>query len=130
MTLLMRPSNQPGDDVDKLLRSFFQSEMPDPWPSLEAPAPRTLALPARPAPARGSLFRSRLALAASIALLIGGSLMLGGNAPDGRSSRNNVFVPTDRGDATKTPIRIRLDAKSGETLIEGDFPLPPDMPMK
>src|SRR5205807_413925 len=60
-----------GDEVDRLLRGFYQAEMPDPWPSFEAPAetPRALPFPA-PAPRSSLSARSRLALAASIALLV------------------------------------------------------------
>ena len=81
MRVVAPPPNVPGetqsrdDDLEALLRSFFRAEMPDPWPSLEAPASR---LPFRPVrrPERPALWRSRLALAASVALLVLGSLFL------------------------------------------------------
>lgn len=81
MSVVAPPPNVPGetqsrdDDLEALLRSFFRAEMPDPWPSLEAPASR---LPFRPVhrPERPALWRSRLALAASVALLVVGSLFL------------------------------------------------------
>jgi hypothetical protein len=80
MTLLEEQSLQSGDNLDTLLRAFYQAEMPDPWPSLEAPAPSPRLLPVRPAKKPGrNLVRSRLALAASIALLVSGSLFLSGN---------------------------------------------------
>ena len=70
---------QPGDGLDRLLSDFFRSEMPDPWPEPELPEEQhTLSLPARPAPHRRGLLRSRFALAASIALLVGGSWLLSG----------------------------------------------------
>ncbi|HEX5269849.1 MAG TPA: hypothetical protein VFW33_05145 [Gemmataceae bacterium] len=63
-----------GDDVDEVLSAFFRSEMPRPWPPLklsDGPPVRPAPPPARP------WFRSpRFALAASVALLIGGSAVL------------------------------------------------------
>ena len=63
-----------GDDLDEALFAFFRAEMPRPWPPLKLPE-RSPARPALPAPAvkPRSWFRSpRFALAASVALLIGG----------------------------------------------------------
>lgn len=80
--------NHGGDDLDALLRAFYQREMPDPWPAFEPPmdrasrgvpsaAPRTL--PLRPAAVRSSrVWSSRLALAASVALLLLGTWFLPG----------------------------------------------------
>jgi len=84
MNLLEEPSLHPGDNLDNLLRAYFQAEMPNPWPSMEAPAPGLSVAPGLPAPAkgRGSLFRSRLALAASITLLLAAPLFLGGKLRD------------------------------------------------
>jgi hypothetical protein len=84
----------PDDELDGLLRAFFRAERPDPWPAMKAPpqtlpfVPRTVngrgaakqSLPTLPTPAtkatRRPLWRSRLALAASVALLLGGTLFL------------------------------------------------------
>lgn len=80
MTLLKEPAARSGDNLDNLLRAFFQAELPHAWPVMEVPS-----LAVRPAPERdepssrpsqGSLVRSRLALAASIALLVSGPLCL------------------------------------------------------
>jgi hypothetical protein len=72
------PDSSGGDGLDRLLRAFFRAELPDPWPAFEAPADEPPALlPLRPA-GRASLFRSRLALAASVALLLAGPWMLAG----------------------------------------------------
>jgi hypothetical protein len=69
----------PGDGLDRLLSDFFRSEMPDPWPEPELPEQQpTLALPDRPIPRPRGLLRSRFALAASVALLVGGSWLLSG----------------------------------------------------
>jgi hypothetical protein len=61
-----------GDEVDQLLRDFYKSEMPEPFPALKLPA-------VRPAAAvRWNMLRQRVALAASIGLLVlGGWLMAG-----------------------------------------------------
>ena len=70
-----RPGGRFGEDLEGLLRAFFAAEMPRPWPAGEPfpPSPR----PAR----RQSLARSRLALAASVGLLLTGSLGLSGLFP-------------------------------------------------
>jgi hypothetical protein len=77
MSLVQPPPWKPGDDLDGLLRAFFRSQMPHPWPSPRLPRFRTAADP-RSAPSGHSLTRSRLVLAASAALLMLGSLCLPG----------------------------------------------------
>jgi hypothetical protein len=95
---LVEPSPlKPGDDLDGLLRTFFRSQMPQPWPV--PPMPRSRSVPAtRPAASRHPLMRSRFALAASVALLLFGSLFLpgrfapnltSGTAPDGTPISND-----------------------------------------
>ncbi len=75
MNLVPPPPRKPSDDLDFLLRAFFRSQMPDPWPGLRLPSFRPN--PATPAtPSRRPLIRSRWALAASVALLLAGSLLL------------------------------------------------------
>jgi len=68
-----RESSQ-ADDVDGLLREFFQSAMPRPWPALQRPIRDVIPL-ARPA-TWVRRFRSSLALAASVAILALGLGML------------------------------------------------------
>jgi len=80
MNLIERPPVDPRhsrdpDDMEQLLRTFFEEEMPEPWPAVEPPPP------ARPGRKGWSLFRSRFALAASVALLLTGSLWLSRKAP-------------------------------------------------
>jgi hypothetical protein len=77
MTLLEPPVNPMNlnrdDDLDHLLATFFRREVPHPWPVLKPPAPVPAAdgqAAARP------LSRSRLALAASVALLVVGQGLL------------------------------------------------------
>lgn len=99
MSLLSPPPSRRGgpqspDDVDDILRAFFRRQMPDPWPSPEAPPLRLVA----PALARRwPLLRSRLALAASVALLAG-TLLLVAQAFQGRpkttAGQGSVTQPT------------------------------------
>jgi hypothetical protein len=99
MSLLVRPNLPPSDELDGLLRTFFQAELPDPFPSLEAPAPRAAVLSPRPARSGWNLFRSRLALAASVALLVAGPLFL----PHGDRAANPdaITAPDDGGKADR-----------------------------
>src|SRR5262245_57846704 len=60
----------PEGELDHLLRSFFRAKMPAAWPALNPPAEAP-----RPQQAR-ALSRSRLALAAAVALLLGGQIVL------------------------------------------------------
>ena len=86
----MSKTHPPEQDVDQLLGAFFKSEIPDPWPAFEPPA-RTL--PFRPAPERrGFVLGSRLALAASVALLLVSGWLLSGsfNAPNARTGPGYV----------------------------------------
>jgi len=118
MNLLSLPetSARSEDDLDELLRGFFKAEMPDPWPNFQGP-PVTLPLAARSRPTGRSVLRSRLALAASVALLLAGPLLLSGrlaqSAPDsGRGIQ----------EGTATRPTIPEEPKKVEPLksIEGD----------
>jgi hypothetical protein len=73
-----------GDEVDRLLTAFYRSEMPAHWPDAPRPWAETAHV-ARTADPRGN--RSRWALAASVALLIGGCWYLSGQMTDGRAKR-------------------------------------------
>ena len=119
----------PPDELDGLLRGYFQAEMPDPWPSLEAPAPRH-ALPAMPPSGRKAFWGSRLALAASLALLLGGSVFLSGSLPAGKQPEG---VPTKDPTATRptTPGAIKeLIQDPDGTLKKMIVPLDDDLPIK
>jgi hypothetical protein len=72
-------SARSGDDLDGLLGTYFRAEVPHPWPELEPPV-FTSVPSTRVAFWRG-IKRSHLALAASVALLIGGSLLFSGKLP-------------------------------------------------
>jgi hypothetical protein len=123
---IQRGGPQPPDDVDKILRAFFRRQMPDPWPSLEAPvlrriAPAPVAKPAR----RWPLLRSRLALAASVALLATGLFFLA-EAFQGRPHPPGPGVSIGPGSASRkngidgvvdpSPVPDKL--KINESLIQ------------
>lgn len=93
MNLLLRPHQPPEDDLDGLLRAYFRAEMPHPWPALKTLPPRPVRAP-RPASGKG-LWRSRLALAAAIALFVLGSLLLGSRiTSEGKPARDLPNPPT------------------------------------
>ena len=95
MNLLVGSPPRPDGDLDGLLHDYFQAEMPRPWPALMV-APAVRQVP-RPSPARPSILRSRLALAASVALLVTSSLVLPGKF----SSRSEDSPPLTRPEATR-----------------------------
>ena len=125
----------PPEDLDRRLRALFRAQMPHPWP----PAPATSSRPAAPPPAakprtRWPLLRTRLALAASVALLVTGLLFLAGAFP-GRPTSPEAGLPVigttanSGNDAnqhptpptvtfspdTGSPIKLQVD----ESLIQG-----------
>jgi hypothetical protein len=65
-----------GDDLDEVLRAFFRSELPNPWPPLRLPERERSAVPFRSQPRRRWFYNSRFALAASVGLLLIGSAVL------------------------------------------------------
>jgi hypothetical protein len=88
---------RPGDDLDGLLRAFFLAEMPHPWPELEAPA--FTSVPSTRLAFWRRIKRSHLALAASVALLIGGSLLFTGRLPSvGHVTDGKHIADRDRED--------------------------------
>jgi hypothetical protein len=97
MNVIVPPRVPPDDEIDGLLRAFYRAQVPQPWPEWKAPdAPQTV--PLRPAPRR-PLWRSRLALAASVALLALSSLFLPGKAP--RQPQSPARPPIHNGEATR-----------------------------
>src|SRR5262249_25292434 len=99
-----------GDDVDRLLSDFFRAELPSPWPGAPVSDEQLLPLSARPI-RRWSGLRSRLALAASVALLLVGGWFLSGKFED--ASRPGSF---NFGHPSADPI----DARPGRNIKELD----------
>jgi hypothetical protein len=117
-----RRGSTPGD-LDALLRGFFRAEMPVHWPVLQLPA----APVAPPVAGRSRLARSRVALAASLLLLLAGHLAVIGLSADrppspadldaGRSeATNRVNSPVPK--VTKPGTRVREDKSLDRTVGE------------
>jgi hypothetical protein len=120
-TLDSPPRGRSGDDLDGLLRAFFHAEMPNPWPGApvveEAPV-----LLRRPASARPrSLFRSRMALAASVAFLLGIPWLISDSfkseMPDNAASVTLPDGTADRSIKLETSFPVQ---PNGETSIRID----------
>jgi hypothetical protein len=135
MRFLEQSATQSGDDLDNLLRAFFQAEMPTPWPPAPETTAKPIVLPARKGGSRGlsPLVRSRLALAASVALLISGPLFLAHRHADAPPAEGPDHVIKD---SAATPVDPRgpkhygnkesLIQKSDGTYIQIEvFELPP-----
>jgi hypothetical protein len=99
--------NQP-DELDPLLRRFFQAQMPSPWPDCPVPdePARAVVVPEKPASSWLELsqrFASRLALALSLLLLVGAAWSLSGafltppapTAPSTNIARDNRIEIVD-----------------------------------
>jgi hypothetical protein len=83
--------SSPVDGIDRAVGAYFRSEMPNPWPA----APRPWAEKASiSAPTNHSASRSRWALAASVAVLVGGCWYLSGHLTDGRKRPDTNFNGT------------------------------------
>jgi len=104
-------------DVDGVLRRFFRSEMPDPWPEVQVPAS---------APVVRRRFNwmhagSRLALAASILLMVFGYVALAGKFPTEATPSNDISpVAPEIGD---NPLkRVRTPRGRDATMLERQLP--------
>jgi hypothetical protein len=123
MSFLVAPPGQrngdtpEGGDVDQLLRAFYRAEMPNPWPAFRMPAEAPPVLPFPAAPVRRTFVsRSRLALAASVALLVGGLWALSGKF-GGDAPRPDTFR-TGPGSANGTGPGV--SPKLNGPFLEGD----------
>ena len=100
---LHRQSHAPEvQTLDDELRGFFLKEMPEPWPTFRMPTPAH-------SPHDRLLQKSRWALAASIALIFGGTLLLAGQFDGSRQ------LPTTPG---------RAEAKNRPSLQGPHSPRP------
>ncbi|MFN4261495.1 MAG: hypothetical protein ACK4RK_19605 [Gemmataceae bacterium] len=110
-----RGESEPAD-LDGALRTFFRSEMPDPWPA----APRTVAplLRLRQPRRRRTLVLSRVALAASLALLFLGQWLLSSNFPIAPSSAT-LDLREDEGTASRVfPPVVRVTPDGRKVSID------------
>jgi hypothetical protein len=112
-----RPSE---DEMDELLRAFYQSELPNPWPALAAPAQPSIVLPFRSAKPRFALTRTRWALAACVAFLVAGTLLV--SSCFNRTNSNIEAQATEPARInvadTKQPFKETLEQKEGRTSIK------------
>jgi hypothetical protein len=127
MNVVQPPPLQPGDDLDGLLRTFMQSQLPKPWPPLRLLS-AVSSCQRRPANAR-NLVRSRWTLAASVALLLFGSWLLPNRfAPDGKTGHgpNGPMIsniPSDLPKAHRKQQQGGNKNKPGLAVDEGE-PIP------
>ena len=106
-----------GDDLDGLLRAFFHAEMPHPWPGAPVVEETPVVL-SRPVTARPrSLFRSRMALAASVALLLGIPWLISDSfKSDTVDSAASITLPdgtADRSIKLETHIQMQPNGEAG-----------------
>jgi hypothetical protein len=116
MTQPTRPPVSPGEDLDGLLRAFYQAQLPHPWPDFQAPGAAGTPSARGAGGRRLPLLRSRLALAASVALLVFGSFFLPRPAPQQAgpdvelrsptASKTHIYLEQRQGE----PTRIKVDA--------------------
>ena len=110
----LTPSEQ---EVERLLTAFFEHEVPQPWPAFQPPV-RTLSF--RPAAPRRRRFvlGSKLALAASVALLMAAGWLLSGSfsAP---TKGGSGLPPFNNPEANKN--------KGGHHIVPDDQGMPFDM---
>jgi hypothetical protein len=109
-----------GDDLDELLREFFQAEMPRSVPAFQPPF-RLAFPPARPVRSWGPRFRTALALAASIAVLAIGLGLLSGKF---ETAAPRPAVSGQGGAERKPKIKnesILVDPESGKSGYQIDY---------
>lgn len=123
----------PGDDLDALLRAYFQAEMPSSWPGFRRPSRVQLpAAPERP-PARLTAWSSRWTLALALALLILVGWLLPRPAPSSGPSPGSLSTLGDgtagRGVLPTGPTRpARLTPERRDPPADVDPA--PDLPMQ
>ena len=92
---------QKEPDLDRMLSAFFKSEMPDPFPRLKLPATQSnmpMAVGGHLGERNASALKSRLSLAASVALLVGGCLYIS----------SQVGAPAERPTAGKGELSAKI----------------------
>lgn len=126
----------PNSDLDDLLRSYYKAELRHPWPSCPQPELRRNRVAAAPPIWLTPMTRSRLALAASLALIITGSLFVAGNLSLPADNARDLLRPysSDRAEKPSLPVNNYLQSdnllqKSDGTYYQIEFfELPPEKP--
>jgi hypothetical protein len=85
----LRSGRLSDDYLDKVLRTFFRAEIPNPWPAMKAPEPLRLRTVRRPWWKR----TTGLTLAASVGLLLVGYLGLASSFPKFQEHRDEGPQP-------------------------------------
>jgi hypothetical protein len=86
-----------GDPIDEVLRAFFRQQIPQRWPA--APLPPAPVTPLPSAARSSGHARRRLALAASVGLLVLGSVFVAGKSVPDRLPTSVPFVLPENGKA-------------------------------
>jgi hypothetical protein len=150
MNRVVPPAGPQGDTLDALLTAFYRKEMPALWPAFQPLASRSASAPARqperPADREGApglprrfssglrsrlscwarpALRSRLALAASLALLVLGAALLPRSLPGTSGGGAGLGIDTKNGEASRAPLLPGLGSPpSGGTKPEMELPSP------
>jgi len=90
--MLLRLPDRSPNELDRLLQGFFREEMPEPWPAWSPPVAEPVA-PAVLGRRRWVALRRRLAVAASVALILVTYLMLSWAFPGSSGSSRLPFEP-------------------------------------
>jgi hypothetical protein len=92
--VILRFPERVPHEVDRLLRDYFRAEMPEPWPALRPPEVKA-SRPTLAGPRRGSAWRRRLVLAASVGFLLVGYLVLAQAFPGSSGGPGLHFNPQE-----------------------------------
>jgi hypothetical protein len=116
-----------GDELDEVLSAYFRSQMPAPWPRLKLDSQRVR--PAQPmlSVSRRPWFRSpRFALAASVALLIGGYALLSAALTAPVPDTDRIEQPSAKGHGPKAAAPVDdEDTDKGLESLDSEHSLRP-----
>jgi hypothetical protein len=91
-----------GDPIDEVLRAFFRQQIPQRWPAAPLPPASVTALPK--ASRSSGPARRRVALAASVGLLVLGSMFVAGKVAPDRVATPSTSIRYDNGEARHRPL--------------------------
>jgi hypothetical protein len=113
----------PEDEVDQLLRAFYLRELPNPWPVLTPPGRlASNVVPIQPVARRFPMLRTRLALAACVAFLVAGPLVMASFfSPNESAATTQPTADDAKAEKNLLPYQLKLNPK--EPKIGGiEFP--------